>query len=423
MTIRIRPGLTTAALVALATVIMQLLFWAVLPSGEKANRNSDYFAVYEPVAQNILDGRGIVDATGQVATYYPPGFPVYIAANFVMADAIHMDRVAFMRISNLVLLALAAAFVYLVLQMVFSYRVALWASALWVTYPFHLWLSNQPNSEVPFLPLFVIAVGACLLGRNSSWAAIVAGLAIALAALIRPVVLFLPGVFAVFLLLDFEDSFKRRILSAALLSLTFAAVIFPWELHVHRKTGAIIPVSTGGVWSMHDGFTFGLKEGAAGDRIFVPAAALGTMQRFATEEQKLRTTGAIARFMWNETRQHPLAMVELVLFKSIRSWYGTQAKWHERLTAVLQFAYVGAALVGIVLLVRRKFTYPVGFLIAIVLYTWAMTVIVLPLLRYMVPAMWIVMALAAVAADRAWDRIVRRGGLPEQVYEEQAVRS
>lgn len=86
-----RKEITVLLLIFSLAVAVTALFWAVLPAEFRENESTDYTLVYEPVARNILAGRGIVDDEGQLATRYPPGFSILLAGVFGLAGMIGLS--------------------------------------------------------------------------------------------------------------------------------------------------------------------------------------------------------------------------------------------------------------------------------------------------------------------------------------------
>lgn len=78
------PPLASAA-VFLGTIALILLFWAILPESYRVNESTDYTGFYEPVAMNLIQGKGL-SLHGELATRYPPGYPMILAGAFQIAD-------------------------------------------------------------------------------------------------------------------------------------------------------------------------------------------------------------------------------------------------------------------------------------------------------------------------------------------------
>jgi hypothetical protein len=111
----------------------------------------------------------------------------------------------------------------------------------------------------------------------------------------------------------------------------------------------------------------------------------------------------IFAFLLREFRKNPVGVIELFGIKILRSWYGTNAKWHEVQTAIVQIFVLSVGLVGVVLSWRGdRLAWFFGLVtLSVVVYFWAMTVLVLSILRYMIPAMSLIIVSGAVATDAA----------------------
>ena len=303
-------------------------------------------------------------------------------------------------------MALSCLLVLRVAELVFNQRVATISALLWITYLFNLWLVKQPNTEVPFILLFYSAIWFFLRGINHGRLAsfVTVGALLGVAALVRPIALFLPFVLVLLLLLQPSIALGRRFVGAFSIVLMFLIVILPWEIKLKSETNHVVPLSTNGPSSMLDGLTFAAKVGKAGDRAWVPSTVERLAGRVRENQRSLHTVGQVAEFMAVEARKDPLAVIEMGLMKIVRSWYGTNAMWHERPTALIQAFYLLLAIPGIWLAHRRfpEKRFLILSLLAIVIYFWAMTVMVLSILRYMVPAMGILLMFGAVSLDSAF---------------------
>src|SRR5713226_4669806 len=65
--------------ILLASVLVTLTFWRILPDSFRLNEQSDYPSYYKPVAQSILAGRGVSRGDENPATAYPPGYSLFLA--------------------------------------------------------------------------------------------------------------------------------------------------------------------------------------------------------------------------------------------------------------------------------------------------------------------------------------------------------
>ncbi len=128
------------------------VFWSVLPGEFRENQSSDYLGTCEPVARSIVAGRGIT-IDGEIAVRYPPGFSVLLAGLFRTAAALGVAGGTMLLAFRLLCVGLSVVLVYGLARLVWSPGLALIPALAWMTYPFFLWLTKQPNSEVPFFPV------------------------------------------------------------------------------------------------------------------------------------------------------------------------------------------------------------------------------------------------------------------------------
>ena len=140
--------------------------------------------------------QGSSPPTGEPAVRYPPGFPILVAGLFTAARFSGTPEDVWLRGFTVIALALGTALLYDLARLVLGPRRALIAAVLWATCPFHLWFALQPNSEVPFFPLFFGALWLLQRARPASswrtWLLVAGGVLLGCAALVRPIALFLP---------------------------------------------------------------------------------------------------------------------------------------------------------------------------------------------------------------------------------------
>jgi hypothetical protein len=385
--------------VAFCALIVQTGFLLVLPSSARRNESTDYVEYYSPVAQNILTGKGLVDASAKPATLYPPGFPVWLAGIFYIADSAGLERMTVILFANLLLMSLACVLVFWTAERLFNIPIALLSAGLWITYPFNLWLVKQPNSEVPFIPLMYAAIycTVVVVQRKSVRFAAASGVLFAMAALVRPIALLLPFVAAVAILLKGGIYRKKRVICVAVLVGIYCLALLPWEGKVYSVTSQVVPLSTNGPASILDGLTFIRRSGRAG----VPERVADLMQRIWAHHQKLTTTGEIVQYVVSELKQNPGASLELVGIKVVRCWYATDSNAREPAIFPIQLFYSVLGFVGVLLSARRfpEQRYYIVLFVVLVLYFWGMAAAALSILRYLVPAMVYLLIPGAAAVD------------------------
>jgi hypothetical protein len=166
-------------------------------------------------------------------------------------------------------------------------------------------------------------------------------------------------------------------------------IVLPWEAWVYSKTGKIIALSTNGPSSMLDGLTFavelrGFRESSSG----VPSEVRDLMLEISSMKAPVDSFGGILTVVDDQMRKRPLVTLKLLVVKAMRSWYGTDSRRFELGIILLQLPYLALSLLGTRQAWReggiaKRVAISVWL---IVFYFWAMTITVLSLVRYMVPA-------------------------------------
>jgi 4-amino-4-deoxy-L-arabinose transferase-like glycosyltransferase len=403
---------------AAAAVIGTL--WLFVP-GEwtiEANAFRDYYGYFAPVAKNLAAGKGLQTTEGTPATLYPPGYPLMLAALVFLAEWTGVAFETWVAMLTLSSVALAAVLLFNIAWRIVGMRCAWITAALWISYPSALWLSKQPTSDTAFLPFFY---GAILLflpllldETDSPRAAAVVGAVMGLAVLIRPVALLAAPLLALCAAYyGSRESWWRRLRPALFLLAGYAAVLLPWEVWAWQQTGHWILVSTNGPASMSDGLTQAVAQRGYRQAVDLPVGVRLMMEdaRARQNERRLRTRGDVLAFLGDAARERPLQLAQLVWWKAKRAWYGTDSqRGEEAWLAWTHSAYLVFMVAGAVLLWQgagsgRRWLVVSGLL---VLYYWAMTVLVLSIVRYMLPAVGLMFVWQAVLVERGWERWRRR---------------
>lgn len=388
----------------LTSLIASWLFLVLLRNvgpSQQLVPGTDYLTFYEPVANNILQGKGVTIG-GELGLRYPPGYPVILAIIFGLSHLLGIDKLGLIVVFNVLMAAGATCFLFLIVNSIFNKKIALISSFLWLSYPFWLWFLKNPNTEVPFILLLYSGVWLYLSAIKKERIGLIflSGIILGLASLIRPIAFLLPFLLAisVFYLLK-ESARSQRFIAALIFLIGSIMAVLPWEGYVLAKTGQIIPLSGSGPTAIVDGLTFAVKPGAGGDQAVFSNDIMVLMERAKTEN--LTSLSEISRFLFQEFTKRPLALMKLIGWKMVRSWYATSQMWWETKILLLQLIYLIPGLFGIFYLVRKckDKIREIIFLLSIVFYFWLMTVLALSILRYMVPAMGIVMIFSAIVVD------------------------
>ena len=362
----------------------------LLPAEYAGNESSDYQTFYRPVASAILAGEG-VRLNGAPALRCPPGYPVLLSGVVGLPNVTGLSEGLALFLFVALCAAGSAAVLTKLSEGIWGERWGWLAGVVWASYPLQLWVAKQPNSEIPFVFLLYLsllvtwkALTACRI-----WPGFLGGVLAGFSMLVRPIGIGV-GVILPVLALGFAKGRlrARALLAACVLAGTFLSIA-PWEVWVHRQTGRVIPLSTSGPASMVDGLTFAAKPEQANAAYFlVPSAVLPVMEDMRAHRKGLAGTSQVLRAVARLAKREPLRVVLLLATKAARSWYATDCGRLEKPVLLVQIPYLLLSILAMLLAWRagasfRKAGLAVG---ALVLYFWMMTVAVLSIARYMVPA-------------------------------------
>lgn len=384
-------ALGLAAVLPVAFIAVLWLFVAPAffqPDVEFFTLSSDYRTQVE----DLLDGKGFRSFR------YPPLFPLMLAAIQKCAEVFGMSE-GLVGAAFLLGLAIAGSvLIFLLAESLYGFRLGLVAAAGWSFYPviFRMWL--QPLSAAPFTLFLLFAVLLLVRavrsvgGRLWSFAAI--GMTLGLAMLTRPIGIGLGFVFSGYILTFFKPvGIPRKALWVGILLAAQIATILPWEFYAWQRTGHVIPLSTGGTPSILDGLTYAVDP-SENRPLWVPKQ-VRLLQETIYEKsyRELNSVGSVARFMLLETRKEAGPVATLFAIKAARSWYGTDAGRLDGQLLLFQLPTVGLMFFGLGLTFQRG-GQGRGFSILVLLlvaYFWIMTTISLSIVRYMVPALALLM--------------------------------
>ena len=152
------------------------------------------FVGYNSLAHRLVNG------LGYSSTYRVPGYPLFLAALY----ALFGDDLLFPKLANAILSTLTCLFTYLIADKAFSRKVALTASGIVALLPSHVLYAGLLATESIFTCLMLGSTTLFLFALERAdrrWLLLMAsGFVLGLAALVRPIALFLPGMWMFFLL-------------------------------------------------------------------------------------------------------------------------------------------------------------------------------------------------------------------------------
>lgn len=414
-------------IVSVLCSLIFLSFFRNIGPAEHRVPASDYIYLYEPVANNILQGKGIT-LEGKVPFIAGLGYPVILSGIFKLAQLTGIDKLDLIVAFNVIFAALAAVFLFFLASEIFNKKIGLLTSLLWMSYPFNLWLLKNPNTEMPFLPLLFAGLWLYALAlslvrgqrglveaqrrqtsngveKRSFKFIFMAGLILGLASFVRLMSLFLPLFLAFltpFLLKDVPK--RKKFLLVALLLAGNLLAILPWAIYSFSESGGFLFLSSQGPKSIATGITWLTSPGVS--------EVLSEDTRALVERAKaadLGTFSSLAGFFVQELIKNPVPILKLVGLKLGRSWYATSTRWYETQILAVQFLYLASGFWGLIYTIKKQKNKirDIIFLSSVVFYFWGIAFITVSILRYMLPAMALVIIFSAAVINIVINKLWR----------------
>ncbi len=375
-------------------MIIAIAFYAVLPDSLRSEEATDFKSFYAPVAEGLVEGKGFY-LDSKPATRYPPGYPLILAGIFRIEQHTSLSRSILLRIMVPFSYGIASVFLYLLARYFKDPGSALLTCVVWAVYPPWLWMTKQSNSEIPYVVFFYAGIWLLWRGLNQKKTRelllLLSGAFIGGSALIRPAAVGLSLVLPFFALWYLsKETPAQRLKNAVLVFIGFCVVILPWQVWLSRNVNGFALLSTGGTPSIRDGLTFAEAPKDYRQRIDMPEDVKLFMHRALERQQSgdLSTLHDIISFLHLEVKRDLVTVTKLYVVKAARSWYATDSGHYENLILLSQIPFLALVTIG-VFANSRSPNFSSGLIVlvlGVILYFWIMTILVLSIVRYMLPA-------------------------------------
>ncbi|MBL0141883.1 MAG: glycosyltransferase family 39 protein [Betaproteobacteria bacterium] len=250
---RAQPGAVWVALILAVAAAIYVRVQAIAIQGGEVDylvwATKNYFGGITPMYLKLANDVIALDYTSLA---YPPGYPALLAA-FRLAG---MDGPQTMRVGQAVIDCAGVPLVYFLLRRAgLATVLALCGAVLYAVYP--LWAFGSTFLLAEFIsPVLILGALAltviCAAGDRPRHAFCAAtGVYLGIAALIRPDMLLLPGLLALWLL--WQHANRRGIAAVAVLVAAFALPIAAWGLHNRVENGHWVFSTTGGGNALWEG--------------------------------------------------------------------------------------------------------------------------------------------------------------------------
>ena len=397
--------INTALFLMLFSILSQLGFSELINENDKEFLSTDFKNSYHEKAINIVDGNDIFapyrleqindleknhyNRQTSEKLNHPPGYPFFIALGYWFADILDFERLAFLKLFEKVTFGLNAIVIFLVFKQFFSYYESVFGAILWIVNPLNLWLTIQPNSEIPFLLFFFLSFYFFFRMRteNNNLYLILFSVCIAVSIHLRSAALFLPLICLLIALFSSKINKQKTYNLKQKMGIFIIPylLIAPWITFISIEHKSFIPMATSGSGMIYNGLTYLSKER---DTEFIKAP---------TEVKDLITRigkGLYPQSSINDGRidiqtivkiffDEPYTALKLTFLKVVKSTHATFSKRDEQKIFIFNLVFFSLVAYGCFL--TNKNTY-LNLCILFTVYSFALCVLTFPLVRYMVPA-------------------------------------
>lgn len=406
-----KPLIGSITLFIFAFALTQIIYF-LLPASSRINESLDYNLFYYVIAERLSAGQPFDTAfwfssltdqakpvarsmQGEFVTHYPPGMPVLLSFLIKLAENFGLGPKPLIHFVFDVLYALSASIFFLFALQLTSSKYALLGGLVWASYPLNLWLTKQPNSEIPFLFFFLLSLLSLMRACNSNslrWA-FITSVSLGLAINFRAAGILLPIVFCIILKL-YDSGIKLQISSTltlkAIAILVFVPylLITPWEIKMYQNTGRFIPVASSAEDMSQNMDKFFLTPGPDKKLIISNALRHNILDRNCgtTKEKFYKKICIIHNKNMAFNDKSAIANLEFYWHRFTRPFYGTFTKRHEMKVLTLNAFYLILIILGCWFAKPEKRRQLSFMCVPIFLYFFSLSLVVIPVTRYMVPA-------------------------------------
>jgi asparagine N-glycosylation enzyme membrane subunit Stt3 len=400
---------------------------AYLLQGETIARGEGYANPLVDIENAIRRQRHEVPLAAEPASFYPPGFPMFVAAvtwtvwHTPIPDS---DLVRTIEYLQALLGTLTILFVFLLARRVFDAQVALLAAAIVALYPNLIATTATLQFETTFITLLlgtVLVVLPAATGDDHGRVRLVAsGALIGAVALIHPTVILLIFAFLA-CRVTLRRPWRETVRDLSILTVCIVLVIAPWTIRNAVRLHAFVPIATGAGPALCQSRNSESKGGIDLGVLDRQCAPKHTASSFAKQEVAVNSYATSHAIRW--VLGHPTAELQMWWRRTDLAYrvdtsglYAPTLAGNARrnvttVANVASFVVLAIAVFGAGLMLAKR-RHPAGvFLIVATIAFAAVPIMLFGDPRYRVPAepLFAVFAAAALGAAMRARRIRRLG--------------
>jgi 4-amino-4-deoxy-L-arabinose transferase-like glycosyltransferase len=324
-----RVDLWVAAILAAAFVLR--LAWALHVDVDPRTFWRWDMSTYDYTASAMAAGKGMIDLWGGPSAHWPPGYPAALAPIYRLTN----DSLLSARLFNVVMGVATVFLVYLLGKKTFDRRVGLLGAGVLAVFPGQVFATSLIMTEPLFTFLFMLILTVAayallgqqeLTGRRALAKALIVGLLIGVAVLVRGEAVVLLVLIPALLLFGGRQFARRALAQSSLIVLGAAVVILPWTARNVAKMHAPIIIST----SAAEALWVGHHEGANG-RIADFAAVADEYKGMPNPDYEVKVNNKALKEALQFIKGHPATEVTLVpkRFVALYAGDGSSIAWMD----------------------------------------------------------------------------------------------
>lgn len=347
---------------------------------------------YDSVGLSLAAGTGFT-IHGMPYLIHPPGYPLFLGFLYLLFG----HSYAAVKVAQSVLGALTCVLILLIGERLFTKRVGMLAAAIAAVYPHLVYYTGILMSETLFVFLATVFLYALAWLREdvSPRRSALAGVALGLASLTRPMLMFIPVLLYVWIWREFGNK-TRALAVVAMIWASMAVVILPWTVRNYVVTGAVVPIVA----------THWVTLYGANNPVILknPEAVGGWVDPEPMSPEEYRA--AYLAFMRDMLLHHPLDLATLELHKLKRFWSlfpKTQTPGRDAVINLLSYGWLlPLFLAGMALAARLP--RPPWILYVWVAYFCLLTLVMHGTTRYRLPVEPVILLFASFTLGQILDR-------------------
>lgn len=379
-------------------VVFVCIVFIVLMKASLSSESGDY----DTSTESILNGTPFMvlknDGSRVFYDKYPPVFPIILAFFTWISNQLNINRLWLIIPFSIFCFSYSAVLLSRVFDKL-KIKTGIWIAILFgVLNPFMLWMLLQPLSEPFYFLTLILALSEFVnliteKNSNSNTALIKIGFWLGLGWLTRPISIFVPFLFSIFILVNYLHTSFSLAIRKPLITLTVSVlVVIPWQFMSFRNTNQFNFLSSNGVAALRDGLSYNHKTWREPFEFDNDVQDL--LNRFQSNYDTYIETKLIKTFLIEEWQKNKKAVMKLYTFKALRGWYGTDAHKTkiERGIIVFSLSYILILIPSLIFVARKRRDqrdlFIVTFLsILIILSISAINAVSSSLFRYILPFM------------------------------------